>query len=613
MDFRLVENREFWLVAWRYIIHLGQRGTWRTAYEWAKLLLSLDPEGDPYCIRLILDQLALRGGQSENFVEMAVLLDSLFAWGRNSPNVQISLGLAQYRLKRAEPCRAVLRSAVEKYPWVFLRLFQELNIASIPNVIWGKLPQSDHDKLETETYVTRAKDLWNTPEAIALLVEVVESVEEDVLLKGPDVPISRSEARHIMLSEIPSLISILPREFTTATTSSIDVLPPLDSYTTYHYTDSGEDDSDEDDSEPQAREPPARARTRPPQEGGVSQEEIHEEAIELSAVQRIFTRFLPFLANRGGTLNAMPTVPTEEEIQQAVDIVGMTPAEFVQRTDRLFQLHAQSMAQLEDDSRQEESEDDEMPALEPASDNDVEAIQEAAAAPEATAVQEAVAAEEDRRRTELQTVPLNSHVDNAMDELNRRLEVAAALPGYPGNLWTLNSHPQPQGSTPPTNPLRSQTSSPPQTASEPEIPSGSRPASGPYIDTSTRPHLPPTAPELLNSQLQSDYLVPNEPYDEDRNKHWLAGRGIRLVQAFIHIYGSNELTWLPLQECLHNNPVIEYARRLKLLNEQTRNFFIKYVLQQQIDTQARDMVKRFLGFEDVLALGTGGYRETHRF
>lgn len=68
LDFRRPENREFWLAVWRYIATLGIRATWRTSFEWAKLLISLSPESDPYCIRLIIDQLALRGREPQALV-----------------------------------------------------------------------------------------------------------------------------------------------------------------------------------------------------------------------------------------------------------------------------------------------------------------------------------------------------------------------------------------------------------------------------------------------------------------------------------------------------------------------------------------------------------------
>jgi len=549
MDFRLVENREFWLVAWRYITHLGQRGTWRTAYEWAKLLLSLDPEGDPYCFRLILDQLALRGGQSENFVEIAALLDALFSWGRNSPNIQISLALAQYRLKRAELCRTVLRSAVKNYPWVFLRLFQELNISSIPKAIWGKLPQSEHAKLEMEAYVTRAKDLWNTPEAISLLVEVVESVDEAGSLQGPDVSISRNEARHILLSGVSSLVSLLPREFTTAPSSSIDILPPIDSYSSYHYTESDGDSSDSSNDEDAPEPPPATARPRPPREGEVTREEIFGEAMELRGVRRIFARLLPFLATRDATPNTTAHRHTAEELQHAVNLLGMTPDEFAEQAQHLVELTQQFEAHQGGGEGEEEDydEDEEMPDLEPASDDDDDS---------AVPAQAATAAGGDQG-TEL----LNPELDNSKS--------AEPLPETP----------QPSSSS----------TSPP-----------------------AAPTLLQKAHQELNSQVRGDFLNPHEAYDEDRNKHWLAGRGIRLVQAFIYRYGADEQDWLRKRECCYNNPVMEYAKRLKLLNEQTRTFFLKYVLQQQIDSEARDLVKRFVDTQDVLS-GMGEWREGHVF
>jgi len=653
MDFRLTENREFWVLAWRYINHLGQRGTWRTAYEWAKLLLSLDPEGDPYCLCLILDQLALRGGQSENFVEMATLLDSLFAWGRDSPNIQISLGLAQYRLKRAELCRTVLRSAVKKYPWVILRLFQELNIQSTPKAIWGKLPQSDHDKLEMEAYVTRAKDLWNTPEAISLLVEVAESVEDVVLVKGPDIPISRNEARHILLSRIPSLISLLPREHTTAPSSSIDILPPFDSYNAYEFSDSDIGDSDDDDDIPE--ETPASAPTRPLREGEVTRQELDEEVLELTGIQRIFARFLPFLANRGTTSDAVPDGHNAEDFQQAVNLAGITPDEFERRTHRLFVLNERYRAQQGEDQRAEDYEDEEMPRLLRASDdNDSEdggshedreadrqaeiaametalrrqagtsreaiapqrvvlselsttALREAGVSREIIAGFEAAAArfpsatEEDLRETE-HLVPREDHSSH---EPNRRLEEPAATPG---------SH-TPIG--PPPEPLRPLYSVPdnavdPATNSPPHTPSGSQAPSRTITAPPAQYSVLMNARYNLNLQVRSDFLDPNEAYDDEANKRWLAGRGIRLVESFTTRYGTDEADWMRHRECFWNNPIWEYSKRLKLLNEAQRNHFLNYVLQQQVDADTSALVKRFVE-QDVLGRRTSGWREGHKF
>lgn len=229
LDFRRPENREFWLAAWRYMANLGQRGTWRTAYEWAKLLLSLDPEGDPYAIMMVIDQLALRGGQSEHFLEMA----SHKVFEKHYPNIDISKSLAEYKLKLAKPCRITLDHAVTTYPWIFARLFRELNIEHVPPSIWGTEPRTARETFDCETYVLGAKDLWNTPENIQFLVEVVEYASKNPSPPVCNNPTTLSEARHLLLTGNPQLIALLPRSFTSMPSSASDPLPPPDNIESY--------------------------------------------------------------------------------------------------------------------------------------------------------------------------------------------------------------------------------------------------------------------------------------------------------------------------------------------------------------------------------------------
>ena len=235
LDFRRPENREFWLAAWRYTNNLGQKGTWRTAYEWAKLILSLDPEGDPYCVGLVIDQLALRGGQSEHFLQLSqcpFFKDDLW---KSRINIPISISLAEYKLKQAQQCRQLLSDCIKAYPWIFARLFQALNIDHIPKSIWGKTPKSERARFECELYVHNAKDLWNTPETVSFLVEVAKSVDApgpESRSAEPDIAIE--EARHVLLSGVPALIQLIPRSFTTMSSSSSDPLPPADNLPSYN-------------------------------------------------------------------------------------------------------------------------------------------------------------------------------------------------------------------------------------------------------------------------------------------------------------------------------------------------------------------------------------------
>ncbi|KIJ38688.1 hypothetical protein M422DRAFT_75928 [Sphaerobolus stellatus SS14] len=63
LDFDRVENRVFYLAVARNVVDLNRRGTPRTAFEYARLLLSLDPYTDPHGALLHLDYLAIKANQ----------------------------------------------------------------------------------------------------------------------------------------------------------------------------------------------------------------------------------------------------------------------------------------------------------------------------------------------------------------------------------------------------------------------------------------------------------------------------------------------------------------------------------------------------------------------
>ena len=334
LDFRRPENREFWLAAWRFTNNLGQRGTWRTAYEWAKLILSLDPEGDPYCVANNLDQLALRGGQSEHYLELSH--HSFFGddlW-HNLPNVNISASLAQYRLKQPQACRSTLTKAITTYPWIFTRLFQELNIPHVPKSIWGNTPRTDREKFDTELYIHNAKDLWSTPEAIAFLVEVVESAPSSSPPPPSDTSITLDEARHVLLSGIPKLIHLIPRTFTTIETTSSDPLPPPDDLPSYNprmpiNSSSHRDRELEDEYAdlPDLETPPTNEHVT----------DVAADAQQLRGLSGLFSRLIPWLGQATGN-SPVTGDRAEVEIEQAAAEEGITHIELEQRQGRFLEL-----------------------------------------------------------------------------------------------------------------------------------------------------------------------------------------------------------------------------------------------------------------------------------
>nr|POE94340.1 ribosome quality control complex subunit 1 [Quercus suber] len=232
LDFARPENREFWLASWRYMQNLSMRATWRTVYEWAKLLLSLSPEEDPYAMWLVLDQYALRSKQQLGFLNLS-RNTALTRSHIGMPNIELSQGLAEVRSGNRSKGQQALFRAIGRYPWVVARIMQANNIDP-PPAIWGKEPRTDRERLYSELYATNAKDLWNIPEATSLLIEVSSALPPDTACAPvDDRDISSNEARHVILSDSPTLIALIPRSYTEAMTSTSDPLPPERNIETY--------------------------------------------------------------------------------------------------------------------------------------------------------------------------------------------------------------------------------------------------------------------------------------------------------------------------------------------------------------------------------------------
>lgn len=235
MSFSRPENREFFLAVWRYIATLCVRATFRTALEWARLMLSLSPEEDPYCMRLLIDQLALRGRSPESLVAISESDILERAW-KIPPNIAFSISLAHLRLREPIKARSTLKSAVREYPWLAARLCKELDLP-IPKTVWGKEPTDNFQELLTRLYVPRAKDLWNTTEGTSLLMEICHSFDEplgDATAPYWLQPINELDlARHVILTDDQSLISLLDISVKEQYTSVSDPLPPANNNPSY--------------------------------------------------------------------------------------------------------------------------------------------------------------------------------------------------------------------------------------------------------------------------------------------------------------------------------------------------------------------------------------------
>ncbi|KAI7514861.1 hypothetical protein KC347_g289 [Hortaea werneckii] len=268
------------------------------------------------------------------------------------PNIALSQGLADYRAGNKSKGQQALFTAIAKHPWVIARLMQELSLDPPPN-IWGKEPRTEKEKLYTELYATRAKDLWNTPENCALLTETASALPPELAPVDPDTsPISTPEARHVLLSDSPPLIALLPRSFTARMTSASDPLPPSDAYP-----------------------PPTTATTnsrRPTVPGAGPQPNGRlgtpaQNLRELQGLYSFFSSLFPWFnpagdsaeddrGDRGaatGLEDNPPQPPDEETVAQRIRESGVSEEVVVERTQRMMVLQAALLGE-EDGGREGE-------------------------------------------------------------------------------------------------------------------------------------------------------------------------------------------------------------------------------------------------------------------
>lgn len=207
-------------------------------------------------------------------------------------------------------------------------MFQELNLEHPPKSIWGLKPRTTREEFDCEVYVHNAKDLWNTPEAISLLVEVAESVERKPEIPQSDSDITLEEARHILLSGVPALIKLLPRSFTTLPSTSSDPLPPPDNIPSYPTASGLEDPQAHDGHDLQPPDEAGQAAVLDvARDGGLADDEIQE----LQGLQGFFSRMSPWF-------RSLRDSAAGDQIERAANEYGVPQEVISEQGSRLVQL-----------------------------------------------------------------------------------------------------------------------------------------------------------------------------------------------------------------------------------------------------------------------------------
>uniref|UniRef100_H3CV71 Transcription factor 25 (basic helix-loop-helix) n=1 Tax=Tetraodon nigroviridis TaxID=99883 RepID=H3CV71_TETNG len=263
LDYRRPENRAFYLALYKHMLFLEKRGCPRTALEYCKLILSLDPDSDPLCMLLLIDFLMLRSREYQSLLQLYQDWEDY----RNLsqlPNFSFSAALCHFCLSQQEGgdheernrhrhmADQMLQNTLIMFPGVLTPLLDSCSVqpdASVTtHAFFGpksQIGQPPALAVLAVLYVRRTCSLWKEAAVMLWLEESVKEVLRRVDASDPLVEdcqnkrkqryqsAPRNVHRHVLLSEIKEAVSSLPLEVTSQPLMGFDPLPPPDSITSY--------------------------------------------------------------------------------------------------------------------------------------------------------------------------------------------------------------------------------------------------------------------------------------------------------------------------------------------------------------------------------------------
>ncbi|KAJ3182612.1 hypothetical protein HDU87_007950 [Geranomyces variabilis] len=246
LSYMRFENRCFHLAIFRHLGYLARRGCWRTAFEFSKLLLSLDPEDDPVGTLNSIDFYAINAKEFDWYMQFWKGNEKQYNLATR-PNHSFNLALATWELETSRnqdhsDSSAKLQNAIIHFPATIPPLYEKLGTSSAgvsPEVpFFSGAEDPPYLNLSIQLFVERNHALWKVPEVLAWLRENVAAVVARKPLQSPtdalatkikneykkDIP--RVLSRHIFISDFNSITSALPAEVTASGIQAHDPLPP---------------------------------------------------------------------------------------------------------------------------------------------------------------------------------------------------------------------------------------------------------------------------------------------------------------------------------------------------------------------------------------------------
>ncbi|XP_074109835.1 nuclear localized protein 1 [Cotesia typhae] len=252
LSYKNQTNRPFFIALFRHLMFISGRACYRTSLEMCKVLLSLDPEGDPLAIVLVIDLFALRAKEYQWLIDFCMV--SRQARNLNQlPNIAFSLALAHFHLGDEETASELLQEALIMFPGVLNGLLEKCSVQADTrllgydyfNCVAKATTSIALEKLQT-LYVIRCYHLWKDSNILGWLENNAHAVMDRI--DSGDAyatycktkrcyryqgQIPKNVRRHIILSDIKEVSITHPGIPQDDPIFSYDPLPPADTNDIY--------------------------------------------------------------------------------------------------------------------------------------------------------------------------------------------------------------------------------------------------------------------------------------------------------------------------------------------------------------------------------------------
>lgn len=242
LPFEFFLNRQIYLTLFRYITVLTQKSTYFTAFTYSKLILSFDPNDDPYGVRYFIDYYAFMASEFEWIIEFfqSSLCQCYSEW--RTPSLMYTVSMSYFQIGEKTKAIEHLKLAYLNHPYTGHEILEKLGDVNHP---WLLKDVSDSVKLASAIYSVRlpmlCEDLPMKQFILKELAMIIENVGKPnldgyYLNNKKEIPLNL--IRHVILSNESSAMAKIPESFWKENeVYEFDLLPPSIGTTVYNYID----------------------------------------------------------------------------------------------------------------------------------------------------------------------------------------------------------------------------------------------------------------------------------------------------------------------------------------------------------------------------------------